>query len=207
MRLNNAEIDAQIIDTAAGLFAVHSYQRTSVQQIADAVGYSKTGLLHRFPSKQAMLDAVHQIIATAIARVSADVAALPADVDRTLRVLELVTDTALAHPGAVRYLLQAVHREHSAASMVIPAKEPATSIVDLLAGPDPSAEREMRAVLGLELICSGAVLSVIPEHSGMGPALRPLLVELAHGVIGDPPDSPNPPDSGGPPDSRTPLTH
>lgn len=33
---------------------MHGYARTSVQQLADAVGYSKAGLLHRFGSKQAL---------------------------------------------------------------------------------------------------------------------------------------------------------
>ncbi len=44
MRQSAAEIDHAILDVAAGIFAVHGFAHTSVQQIADAVGYSKPGL-------------------------------------------------------------------------------------------------------------------------------------------------------------------
>ena len=58
MRQSPAEIDHAILDVAAGLFATHGYAHTSVQQVADAVGYSKPGLLHRFGSKEALHRAV-----------------------------------------------------------------------------------------------------------------------------------------------------
>lgn len=185
MRQSHDEIDARIIETAAGLFAVHGFDRTSVQQIADAVEYSKTGLLHRFSSKQVLLDAVNTVITDAVADVSAEIAAVPDDDDeRTRSVLRLVTATALAHPGGVRFLLQQLHRKHEMSDEVLPAKAPAESIVDVLAGPDPSPEHLMRVVLGLELICSGAVMNSLPERNGLGTDVGPLLVELAAGVIG-----------------------
>lgn len=40
-RPTSREIDDQILDSAAGIFAVHGFAHASVQQIADAVGYSK----------------------------------------------------------------------------------------------------------------------------------------------------------------------
>lgn len=73
-----AEIDADIVETAAALFATHGFDHTSLQQVADAVGYSKTGLLHRFPSKDALLRAAAAATFAAIAAVADDVAALPA---------------------------------------------------------------------------------------------------------------------------------
>ncbi len=57
-RQTKSEIDDEIIDCAAGLFARHGFARTSIQQIADALKYSKAGLLHHYPSKQALFDAV-----------------------------------------------------------------------------------------------------------------------------------------------------
>ncbi|WP_186172357.1 MULTISPECIES: TetR/AcrR family transcriptional regulator [Burkholderiaceae] len=54
---SKAEVKNDIIDNAAGLFAKHGFEHTSVQQIADAVRCSKTGLLYHFPSKQALYDA------------------------------------------------------------------------------------------------------------------------------------------------------
>lgn len=184
MRQSHDEIDARIIETAAGLFAVHGFDRTSVQQVADAVGYSKTGLLHRFPSKQALLDAVTTVITEAVADVSMEIAAVPDDQQRTRRVLQLVTATALAHPGGVRFLLQQIHLKQEMPDDVLPAKAPAESIVDVLAGPDPSPQHLMRVILGLELICSGAVRNSLPEHGELGAGIGPLLVDLAAGVIG-----------------------
>lgn len=80
-RPTKSEIDAEIIDRAAGLFARHGFERTSIQQIADALGYSKAGLLHHYASKQALYDAVlntHEALAdetfAAIERVPAGVA-------------------------------------------------------------------------------------------------------------------------------------
>lgn len=192
MRRSHDEIDARIIETAAGLFAVHGFDRTSVQQIADAVGYSKTGLLHRFSSKQVLLDAVNTVITDAVADVSTEIAAVPDGEQRTRSVLRLVTATALTHPGGVRFLLQQLHLTPEMSDEVLPAKAPAESIVEVLAGPDPSPEHLMRVVLGLELICSGAVMNSLPEHNGIGADVGPLLVELAAGVIGSDVDSQHP---------------
>ena len=50
MRQSAAEIDHAILDVAAGMFATHGFAHTSVQQIADAVGYSKPGLLRGWSS-------------------------------------------------------------------------------------------------------------------------------------------------------------
>src|SRR3712207_7437562 len=43
---------------SAALFARRGFEQTSVQAIADAVGLSKAGLLHHFPSKDALRAAV-----------------------------------------------------------------------------------------------------------------------------------------------------
>ena len=52
------QTDEQILDRAAALFARHGFEQTSVQEVADAVGLSKAGLLHHFPSKDALHAAV-----------------------------------------------------------------------------------------------------------------------------------------------------
>jgi hypothetical protein len=40
VRQTSEQIDRAILDTAAHMFASHGYAGTSVQQVADAVGYS-----------------------------------------------------------------------------------------------------------------------------------------------------------------------
>lgn len=185
MRRTQQEIDTEIVDTAAGLFAVHGFERTSVQQVADAVGYSKTGLLHRFPSKHALLDAVEALIERAITGIQSFAADLEGDDDddRQHRLLTMITETAMRYPGLVQYLL------HSINSLQPGDTEPAMKasgdqIIGFIAGADAPVERQVRVILALELICSGVVLSRHPEHGSMGDAIGPLLVELAGGVIG-----------------------
>ncbi len=51
---------AVIIDAAAREFALHGYHGASIAAIAEKVGITQSGLLHHFPSKEALLDAVVQ---------------------------------------------------------------------------------------------------------------------------------------------------
>lgn len=51
---------AVIIDAAAREFALHGYHGASIAAVAEKVGITQSGLLHHFPSKEALLDAVVQ---------------------------------------------------------------------------------------------------------------------------------------------------
>ncbi|WP_051264883.1 TetR/AcrR family transcriptional regulator [Nakamurella lactea] len=185
MRPTHEQIDTEIVDTAAGLFAVHGFERTSVQQIADAVGYSKTGLLHRFPSKQALLNAVDGLIAGAVSDIQSLGAALPEGPDRRRRLLALITESAVKYPGLVQYLLRDLNElQPGPESFASKMRDTGDRIIELVAGPAPSVELRVRAILALELICTGVVVARHPEHRDLGGRLEPLLVELAAGVIG-----------------------
>lgn len=48
----------QILETAEKLFYRNGYEQTSVQDIIDALSYSKGGFYHHFDSKLALLDAI-----------------------------------------------------------------------------------------------------------------------------------------------------
>lgn len=48
----------QILDAAFGLYASHGYRSTSLAAVAAAVGITEAGVLHHFPSKDALLAAV-----------------------------------------------------------------------------------------------------------------------------------------------------
>jgi len=50
----------QILETARELFGLHGYRGASMRDIATKVGLSLPGLLHYFPSKEALLEAVLQ---------------------------------------------------------------------------------------------------------------------------------------------------
>lgn len=51
---------AAIIDAAAREFAQHGFHGASIAAVADRVGITQSGVLHHFPSKEALLDAVVQ---------------------------------------------------------------------------------------------------------------------------------------------------
>ena len=59
-----------ILAHAAGLFAEHGYEGTSLQQVAASVGITKAAIYHYFPTKQVMYEA---IVVDLLARLDADV--------------------------------------------------------------------------------------------------------------------------------------
>ena len=99
MRQSSAEIDHAILDVAAGIFATYGFQHASVQQIADAVGYSKPGLLHRFGSKEALHRAVLREVSETVQEIAGHALSLHEHPDQIPQVLELITRKALARPG------------------------------------------------------------------------------------------------------------
>lgn len=99
LRPTKAEIDAEIIDRAAALFAQHGFAHASLQQIADAVGYSKAGLLHHFPSKQAVYDAVIKTLHEHVEAMLEDVRAIDVGIERDRAVVEAAVTFAFERPG------------------------------------------------------------------------------------------------------------
>src|SRR5687768_1022604 len=91
---------AQILDRAAALLARRG-TRTSLQEIADAVGLSKAGLQYHFPTKDALHSAVLAKAAGIGQQVLDVVGDLPLGPERDLRAIEAWIDVALAHPGLV----------------------------------------------------------------------------------------------------------
>lgn len=98
-RQTKAEIDAEILDTAAGLFARHGFARTSLQQIADALKYSKAGLLHHYPSKQALYDAVLNNYESGTKARIAEFLMYPAGIERDRAMIEIALEHSFNWPG------------------------------------------------------------------------------------------------------------
>lgn len=98
-RLTKTEIDAEIIDRAAGLFAKHGFEHTSLQQIADAVKYSKAGLLHHYPSKKAIYDQVLITCLDQMRALLAKVDGIPVGRERDLAVVETSVQLSFDWPG------------------------------------------------------------------------------------------------------------
>lgn len=188
MRQTSAEIDHAILDVAAGIFATHGYAHSSVQQIADAVGYSKPGLLHRFGSKEALYRAVLAEVAETVDDVVQLAEQHASDHDQLVKVLERVTRRALDRPGMVRMMLRAFEPtaedpdlEHIQAS--------AYRMVDAIDRPIGTSTERLRIVLGLDLIVTAAMTQHSRVDSDLHVAtgeLVPLIVSLATHVVAGP---------------------
>jgi AcrR family transcriptional regulator len=192
MRQSAAEIDHAILDVAAGMFATHGFAHTSVQQIADAVGYSKPGLLHRFGSKEALHRAVLQEVGDTVQEIIGHAVAHSTRPDQVDQVLELITRKALDRPGMVRMMLHAFQPDTEEPG-IESIQAAGYRLVDALDQPLSSAAERLRVVLALELIVTAAMT----QHSAVDADLHvergelvPLLVSLARHVMGA--DEPKP---------------
>jgi AcrR family transcriptional regulator len=104
-RQTRQQIDDEIIDCAATLFARHGLQETSVQRIADAVGYSKSGLLRHYPSKEALQHAVLSRCLSEVLEITARVAGQPPGPARDTAAITGFAELALRRPGFVALML------------------------------------------------------------------------------------------------------
>jgi AcrR family transcriptional regulator len=186
MRQSAAEIDHAILDVAARIFAVHGFAHTSVQQIADAVGYSKPGLLHRFGSKEALHRAVLAEVEETVQDIVGHAVALQEDAGQVRQVLEKVVQRALDRPGMVQMMLRAFEpRDKDPGVESIQAA--GYRLVDALVRTPADPAYRLRVSLALRLIASAATAQLTPADSGLHverEQLAPLLVDLAAGVIG-----------------------
>jgi len=192
------QAEADVLDTAAALFARRGFAKTSVQDVADAVGLSKTGLLHHFPSKQALHDAVHAHIGALGEQVLAQVSGLPLGPQRDRLSVEVLVDVALRHPGMVAMMLApvsdlAVDEEPDTEPGAVASAALAAFGVELPeGGPDaslsgPELERCTRVTGALAAL---AVLTLAARRSGAPTAWRPHVVATCLGALGHRPGVP-----------------
>ncbi|WP_306208637.1 TetR/AcrR family transcriptional regulator [Actinoplanes sp. RD1] len=157
-RPTRQEIDDEIVDHAAALFARHGFRETSVQRIADAAGYSKTGLLHRFPSKEALWAAVAERCTALLREVAARPGDLPPGPARDRAVLTALADVALRHPGMIAVVLNSFSRaaEHGDSPLL---DEVGAVLLAAFAVPDtfPDVARGVRVVGALGALAVAAL--------------------------------------------------
>jgi AcrR family transcriptional regulator len=118
-RLTKSELDAEIIDRAAGLFARHGFEHTSLQQIADAVQYSKAGLLHYYPTKKAIYDKVLSTGLEQARALLASVEAMAIGIERDRAVVEASVQLSFDWPGVSAFASSLTVGEQSAKAELI----------------------------------------------------------------------------------------
>ncbi|MCW2742717.1 MAG: transcriptional regulator, TetR family [Blastococcus sp.] len=175
------QIDEGILDRAAALFARHGFEQTSVQAVADAVGLSKAGLLHHFPSKDALHEAVLALADSLAQRVLDQVRALPISAARDRRAVEALIDVALAHPGVVALLLAPVTQGESGATA--PADGPGAAALEAF-GDDPATAPAERVVRVIGTLTALAVLTLAAHQRNQTSEWRPLIVATCLDALG-----------------------
>jgi AcrR family transcriptional regulator len=173
--------DADILDRAAALFARRGFSGTSVQQVADAVGLSKAGLLHHFPSKEALHTAVTTQAVALADQVLAAGSHLDAGPERDRATVEALVDIAFAHPGLVAMLLSSVEEE-PAPYCASTAGDAALRAFGLTPGEVPADPARSVRVLGA--LGALAVLSLSAAELDTATTWRPLVVTTCLDALG-----------------------
>ncbi len=171
-------VDEKILDAAAALFARHGFEQTSLKTLADAVGLSKAGLLHHFPSKEALFEAAWGHSRVLSRQVLEQVSPMPAGPAREKKALELLTDIALDRPGLVALLFR---------SMTAPGEDSQQAQDELLLNemfviePEKELPRAIRIVGALS---SMAVLTLLANQEGDKTTWRPLILATCYDALG-----------------------
>lgn len=177
-------IDDGIVDRAAALFAQHGFALTSVRALADAVGLSKAGLLHHYPTKEALYDAAHALARGRARQVRDRVVDLPPGPDRDRRALELLVDVAFDRPGVVALLLRQVTApEPTADPAATPMADDDLAVFEMFAV-DPCAHDSDRLVRVIGALGALAVLSLAADQIGDRTTWRPRIVATCHDALG-----------------------
>lgn len=180
-----AGVDDKILDAAAALFARHGFEHTSLKSLADAVGLSKAGLLHHFPSKDALFDAAWEQAHVICRHVLDLVRDLPTGPERERRAIELLTDFALDRPGMVSLLFRFMTAPDETRR---PAKDAQQAQDELLLNeifvldPEKDLPRAIRVVGALSAV---AVLTLLAnQENGDKTTWRPLIIATCYDALG-----------------------
>ena len=179
------QTEDQILDRAAALLARRG-TRTSLQEIAVAVGLSKAGLQYHFPTKDSLHSAVLAKAAGIGQQVLDVVGDLPLGPERDLRAIEAWIDVALAHPGLVSLLLTPV----SSAVADEPADDGARAVLASATaalaafGVDPEAATAERTVRVAAALAALGVLTLAAHQNDLTVAWRPHMVLACFDALG-----------------------
>jgi AcrR family transcriptional regulator len=177
------QVDEGILDRAAGLFARHGFEQTSLQAVADAVGLSKAGLLHHFPSKGALHEAVMDQAEGLGRRAVEHVRDLPLGPERDRRAVEVLVDIALAHPGLVAMMLAPAMDLGTAPPRDPRADGTAGAALEAF-GVDPDTAETERCVRVVGALASLAVLSLAAHQADQTTGWRRHIVATCLDALG-----------------------
>lgn len=185
VRPTSEQIDRAILDVTAGLIARRGVKDTAVQAVADATGYSKTGIINRFPSKQRLIAAaVEQCIAFTRERLDA-VDGVPYGLSRDAAALEALSDLALERRGWVELALTALPARGD--DDLHERLEPLGDLLwQMFVDPDGGSEQLERRARVSGAVGALAVLALTYDTRTTAEAARPLILATTWNALGHP---------------------
>ena len=183
IRPSKEQIDAEILDATAGLIARRGIKDTAVQAVADAAGYSKTGILNRFPSKDVLVDSA---IRQCIDLTEAAHARVGTVHDRTVKdaaTLAALTDLALERRGWIELVLASVppFRDDDLVARLARMGEIVSDMFGVAGAADIPMERRARVVGALGAL---TVLALTYDSDATPETARPLILATCWGALG-----------------------
>ncbi|WP_104479050.1 helix-turn-helix domain-containing protein [Actinokineospora auranticolor] len=174
------DADERILDRAAALFAQHGFAHTSLRDLADAAGLSKAGLLHHFPTKEALFDAAIAVGRDRSRELLDLVAHLPLGAERDRRAVELLTDLALERPGLVALASRSITALATADPAIPDHGDGYVFEMFGVAGETERLARVVGALGGLVVLC------LLARHRDDRDAWRGHIVATCLGALGAP---------------------
>jgi AcrR family transcriptional regulator len=185
---------ARIQQVAVELFTEHGYEGTSLREIAERLGVTKAALYYHFKSKE-------DIVASLVEDYYGELDGLitwgrsqPASDETRRQILRRYVQIVGSGDKAFRMLQQnqaAVHTMAAARSRGELFKERMHSLIDVLAGPDPSSEDRLRSAMTIGGISVGWMFCAdqAADRAELGEAVCDLASDMLrcadpHGVAG-----------------------
>jgi AcrR family transcriptional regulator len=183
IRPSREQIDSNILDVTAGLIARRGIKDTAVQAVADAAGYSKTGILNRFPSKDVLVDAAVRQCVQLTRAAHAQVEGTTDQAARDAGSLAALTDLALERRGWIELVLASLppFRDDDLVTRLVEMGEIVSDMFGVGRAADAPLERRARVVGALGAL---TVLALTYENDATPERARPLILATCWGALG-----------------------
>jgi AcrR family transcriptional regulator len=173
---------AEIHRAATELFSTQGYEKTSLREIAEAVGITKASLYYHYSSKQDLLRAIVGTFLDDMSRILGLVEDMPWSPETERELLGAYVDVVVAHRSTGPTLLRDIAAVLAAFGDDLDKLIAQSRRFQLwLAGPDPSPADRLRAAAAVETV--GAAMSVELDLDVTDAEIRAVLIDAATAIL------------------------